>query len=109
MHFLCGQKTQIIRSILNGRISLRDLKESHVKKFGEKYLNRFEVKLNFRELTDLTTRGISVKSCYGSLIVWRNSFAHEGVLPANASYFEIKRGFDAGKIVLECLAETLVR
>jgi hypothetical protein len=94
---------------MNGRISLKDLKEMHVKKFGEKYQKRFEATLNASENSSLSSVGVSVKSSYGNLVVWRNSFAHEAILPANASYAEMRKGYDAGKRVLECLKNSLVR
>jgi len=94
---------------MNGRISLRDLREVHVPKFGEKYLAKFRKKLEVQEQVFLRSSGFSVKSSYGNVVVWRNSFAHEGVLPVNATYAETCKGYDAGKIVLRCLAESMIR
>lgn len=94
---------------LNGRVSLKDLKEVHVKKFGEKYVTKFSSRLEVLEVDALRDRGVSLKSSYGNIIVWRNKFAHEGVLPANASYGETCSGYDAGKEIISCLAQAMVR
>lgn len=94
---------------LNGRVSLKDLRDMHVKKFGEKYVNRFSVRLDAAEVVALRERAISLKSSYGNVIVWRNKFAHEGLLPANASYRETTRGYEAGKEIISCLANSMVR
>lgn len=94
---------------LNGRVALKDLKETHIKKFGEKYVSRFEAKIDASELAALRDRGISLKSSYGNVIIWRHKFAHEGVLPANANYMETTKGYEAGKEIVRCLAESMVR
>jgi hypothetical protein len=94
---------------MNGRISLKDLREIHVRKFGDKYIQRFLKKLDLQERDSLISSGFSVKSSYGNVVVWRNSFAHEGVLPVNASYVETRKGYEAGKLVLHCLAESMTR
>jgi hypothetical protein len=94
---------------LNGRVTLKDLKELHVKKFGDKYVAKFEAKVEELELLSLRERGISVKSSYGNVIVWRHKFAHEGIVPPNASYAETTKGYEAGREIVRCLADTMVR
>lgn len=94
---------------MNGRISISDLKDVHAKKFGEKYVRRLAVRLDAKEKESLINSRISIKSSYGNVIVWRNSFAHEGVLPANASYGETRKGYECGKHVLECLDFAMTR
>lgn len=94
---------------LNGRVTLKDLRENHVKKFGDRYVERFSKMLDAEELRELAASGRSIKSSYGNLITWRHSYAHQGVLPANASYLEAKQGFELGKHVLHCLDRAMKR
>lgn len=94
---------------LNGRVTLKDLREVHIKPFGDKYVSRFNSKLDTLEKASLTAGNGSVKASYGNVITWRHSFAHQGVLPANASYAETTKGFVAGKSVMSCLAQAMVR
>jgi hypothetical protein len=94
---------------LNGRVSLKDLREGHIPRFGEKYVARFGALLDVSEHATLVARRGSLKASYGNVIVWRNKFAHEGVLPANASFPETKAGYEAGKEVISCLARAMVR
>lgn len=94
---------------LNGRVTLKDLREMHIKKFGDKYVTRFESKINDLEFSALRDRGVSLKSSYGNVIIWRHKFAHEGVVPANASYAETTRGYEAGKEIVRCLADSMIR
>jgi len=94
---------------MNGRVSLGDIRGLHVKKFGDKYVDKLDALLNKAEKDALTSESISIKSCYGNVIVWRNSFAHEGVLPANASYDETRKGYAAGKQIIDCLAKAMTR
>jgi hypothetical protein len=94
---------------MNGRISLKDLTQVHIKNFGQRYVDRFTEKVNKREAELLNASRFSVKARYGNVVVWRNSFAHEGLLPANANYDETKAGYLAGKEILTCLAESMVR
>ena len=54
-------------------------------------------------------KGFSVKHSYEALLTCRHKFSHEGSIPETASYADVKRGFDAGKVVMECLAKTLER
>jgi hypothetical protein len=94
---------------MNGRVSLKDLRDMHVKKFGEKYVSKFATKLDAIELLTLKQKGLSLKASYGNVIVWRNKFAHEGVLPANANYVETAKGYAAGREIIACLARAMVR
>jgi hypothetical protein len=94
---------------MNGRIGLNDLKGIHVKKFGEKYLKKLISQLESRELEVLNLRRVSIKASYGNVIVWRNSYAHEGVLPANASYAETCVAYESGKEIIKCLASSMIR
>ena len=108
-HRVFGVFCQELYERLNGRITLNDLRTNHIKKFGERYVVRFIRLLEAEELRELSTSGRSVKSSYGNLITWRNAFAHQGVLPANASYGEAKQGIELGKQVLRCLNTAMTR
>ena len=93
---------------INGRIGLKPIKEEYLTKFGPKYQKRFELKLEKLERKYLRN-GASVKASYGNLVTWRNEFAHEGNIPANASYAEVKRAYECGKDVIHCLATCMRR
>lgn len=108
-HRLFGGFCQGLYEKLNGRITLKDLRESHIKRFGDKYVTRFSSLLDAEENRELRTSRRSIKSSYGNLITWRHSFAHQGVLPANASYAEAKQGFELGKVVLHSLSTAMRR
>lgn len=81
----------------------------HVKRFGERYVSRFEKLLADAETSELKQSGRSIRASYGNLVTWRHSFAHQGMLPANASYGEAKQGFELGKRVLTCMHGALQR
>lgn len=94
---------------MNGRISIKDLRDDHIRKFGQKYVRKFTVLLDACERRALAGSGQSVKAAYGNVLVWRNSFAHQGILPANANYDETRNGYSAGKDVMACLASAMRR
>ena len=108
-HKVLGHFTEKHFSRINGRIKTQVIKDDYVARFGDKYVNRFEIKLAEKERLILRTQGVSVRSSYANIITWRNGFAHEGIVPANATYSEVKRSYEAGKAVIETLAETMVR
>ena len=94
---------------INGRIRLAHIQDDYLKRFGRKYQDRFARTLDKLERHELKTSGISIKSSYGNLITWRNEFAHQGNVPANASYDEVKRAYSCGKQVMHCLAGCMRR
>ena len=94
---------------INGRIGFDPIKKDYLGKFGKKYQERFERRINQVERHRLQTQGVSIKASYGNLITWRNEFAHEGNVPANASYAEVKRAYECGKEVMHCLAACMRR
>lgn len=91
---------------LNAKVSLSDL-DGHIAPFGRSYRERFKNLLDRVEKINLRKNKSSLKSSYGNLLSCRNQFAHEGVVPLNSTYTEVKRGFEAGKIVLACLQKSL--
>jgi hypothetical protein len=92
---------------INGRIKLGHITVDHLGPFGERYKKRFERLLDRVESIELRRRRFSVKSSYANLLNCRHKFAHEGAIPAYSTYADVKKGFEAGKIVLGCLAKTL--
>ena len=94
---------------INGRIGLKTIHDDYLVKFGVKYQTRFHRDLEKLERHELRAVGSSIKASYGNLLTWRNGFAHEGNIPANASYPEVKRAFGCGKQVMQCLATCMRR
>jgi hypothetical protein len=108
-HIVLANFTEAFFGRLNGRIKTSDLMDNYVKKFGEKYRRRLSSRLDNKEKEILRKEKASIRTCYGNVITWRNTFAHEGVLPINATYEEVKRSYNYGKLVIDCLAETMRR
>jgi hypothetical protein len=94
---------------INGKISLGNITNAYLPKFGHKYEQRFARKIERIEKSHLRNFGSSVKASYGNLITWRNVFAHEGIVPPNATYTEVKRAYECGKMIMACLAECMRR
>lgn len=92
---------------INGRIKLKDLKDEHIKAFGEKYLLKFNSALDTKERVILASGGESVKASYTNLIVCRHTYVHQGY--PTLSFQEVQRFFQNGKIVLECLFDAMKR
>jgi len=94
---------------INGRIKIDVLKKDYVKKFGEKYVTKFDRKLDAKESELLRAEHTSLKTCYGNIVTWRHSFVHEGIVPVHATYDEVKKSYHYGKNVIHCLAEAMRR
>ncbi|UIJ72994.1 HEPN domain-containing protein [Aurantimonas sp. HBX-1] len=94
---------------LNGRISLSEIRKSHVIRFGEKYKKRFDSFLEIEEKSSLGSGGGSIKSSYGNILTWRNNFVHGGNVPSNASYDEARTAYNRSKTVFICLDRALKR
>ena len=92
---------------INGRIKINNMLSEHLAPFGEAYQKRFKKLLDRVDRVELRRRNLAIKASYGNLLACRHTFAHEGSVPTNSSYDDVKRGFDAGKVVLSCLAKTL--
>jgi len=108
-HPVLGNFCSQVFERINGRIGLKPIKDDYLAKFGSKYQQRFENRVEKLERQHLLTAKTSIKASYGNLITWRNSFAHEGIVPVNASYREVKRAYDCGKEVMHCLAGCMRR
>jgi hypothetical protein len=92
---------------INGRIGLESIRKDYLTKFGADFLAQFKARLEEIEAQHLRGSGESVKSSYDNLIVWRHQFAHQGEVPTNASYRDVKKAFACAKIVLACLADSM--
>lgn len=107
-HKAFGAFTEASLRRLNGRIALDDLRKL-VKKFGAKYDKRFGHLLDASDRQLLAQGGNVPRAAYGNILVWRNSFAHEGIIPSTATYPEATNAYHVGKEVLHCLARAMQR
>ena len=96
-------------SRINGKISIKVIKEDYVPRFGDKYVVRFKRAITLLEKTELRASGISVHSSYANLITWRNEFAHGGHAPANATFADVAQAYQTGKKVIDTLANCMKR
>ena len=108
-HSVFGSFTGAHFDRLNGRITLGDLRKQHVPRFGERYSKRFDRLLKECEDRELRSTRASVKSSYGNLVTWRHEFAHEGRVPTHATFDEVRKSYELGKKVIECLALAMTR
>ena len=94
---------------LNGQIGRKRIEETYLPLFGDKYVERFRKRLEVAELGYLRIDSVSIKSSYGNLLTWRHGFAHEGVIPANATYEEVKKSYLYGRKLIDCLSDAMQR
>ena len=107
-HRVLGNFTEKYFRRINGRIKTDHI-YNYIRNFGEKYVNKFKKKSLVIEDVSLRSNKVSVLSSYNNIIEWRNSFAHEGQMPATVTYEEVVKAYEAGKEVLRCLSETMNR
>ena len=108
-HKVLASFTNAYFARINGRIKVSAIRTDYIIKYGDKYLKRFDKKLDARERDILQSDSASVRSSYANIITWRNGFAHEGIVPATATYDEVKKAYKYGKHVIHCLAESMRR
>jgi hypothetical protein len=94
---------------LNGQISRDRIERRYLPYFGDKYASRFRSRLEKVELVCLKADRVSVKAAYSNLLTWRHGFAHEGIIPANATYEEVKKSYLYGRRLIDCLADSMQR
>lgn len=94
-------------SNLNGRIKLQDLKGQHIQLFGNKYLTKFEKKLQAREQVIFTTLRKNVRTDYTNLIICRHKFVHGG--SPTLTFQEVLDSYNIGKDVIHSLYEAMQR
>ena len=108
-HKVLGNFTYAYFDRINGRIKTKIIKDEYIKKFGAKYVNKYKININKIENDNLRDHGISVLSSYNNVVEWRNQFAHEGNFLTTVTYNEIVDSYEAGKKVIDCLADTMRR
>lgn len=108
-HKILGNFTESYFDRINGRISLRNIKEDYCPRFGDAYVAKFKKRLDTAAQQYLLVHRRDARSSYGNLIVWRNDFAHEGRAPATATYAEVVQAYEDGKLVIHTLAASMVR
>lgn len=108
-HKVLGNFTFSFFNRINGRIKLTTIKTDYISRFGDKYVKKFENKVQEAEKFTLREYSTSLTACYGNVIAWRNQFAHEGKLPSTATYHEVTKSYQIGKKIIICLAETMKR
>ena len=108
-HKVLGHFTEAYFERINGRIRIVNIREEYITRFGERYLNRFNVKLEQYANDYLRRHKRDIRSSYSNLIKWRNDFAHEGTIRTTATYPEAVQAYEDGKEVIRCLAETMTR
>ena len=94
---------------INGRIKTSQIKDDYVKKFGNRYLKKYQCKIKETEELFLRSHRKSVLNSYNNLITWRNDFAHEGHIPNTVTFNEVVSSYTLGKEVIRCVAETMTR
>lgn len=92
---------------INGRIKIKDLKGQHIQPFGDKYLNKFEAKLQKREKIVFDTLRKNVRSDYSNLIICRHKYVHGGF--PTLTFEEVLESYKIGKDVIHSLYETMQR
>jgi hypothetical protein len=108
-HQILGAFTRKFFDRINGRIKYETIHRDYVSKFGDKYVKRFKGKMNKAEKEYFNVCRKSIFASYNNLIVWRNSFAHEGQMPTQATYAEVVDAYSTGKKLVECLAVSMRR
>ncbi|MEN5101993.1 HEPN domain-containing protein [Stenotrophomonas sp. TWI809] len=108
-HKVLGAFTESHFNRINGRIKIEAIRNDYVRKFGEKYLKKFNNNLKRTGTLYLQTNQREITSSYDNLITWRNDFAHEGRIRAKSTFAEAARAYNDGKKVIECLADSMRR
>lgn len=91
-------------SRLNGRISIKDLKEE-LKKYGSQYAATFETKLVTKEQNVRKTGNVDMRSCYQNLLICRHTFVHSSGITLTIS--ECIDNYKIGKNVIDALFDTM--
>ena len=92
---------------INGNIKLDNLKNIHVKHFGEKYYKRFEANLKKKEAIVFSTTQKDMRSSYSNLILCRHDYVHKG--SPTLTFKEVLDNYDIGKNVIHSLYDTMKR
>ena len=93
---------------INGRISLDIIKEDYIKPLGSSFLSNFKKNIQEASNNYLMSHRRDIVSSYRNLILERHEFAHAGMLLGNSTYAEMVQSYEDGKVVIQCLAKTLL-
>jgi hypothetical protein len=91
---------------INGQILINDIK-NYVGKFGEKYLTKFNNKLEERKNQLLGTYHNDVQAVYGNLITCRHKFIHTS--DHTMTFNEVVQAYQIGKEIINVLNDTMKR
>ncbi|MDR2403573.1 MAG: hypothetical protein LBD78_06040 [Spirochaetaceae bacterium] len=91
---------------INGHIKINDVRK-YIKSFGEKYLKRFETKMEKKNKQLRMICNNDIKAVYGNLITCRHSFIHENRI--TLTFNEVVEGYKMGKEIICILSETMKR
>ena len=92
---------------INGRIKLGDLRDEHISPFGLKYLLKFKKLSEEKEKSFFKSSRVSIKSSYANLITCRHQYVHEG--NPTLTFEEVSKSYQSGKLIIECLFDSLRR
>ena len=108
-HKVFGHYSESMFDKMNAKVKLQHLRDEYLSRFGTRYLNRFQRKLNAADDASIQRLEGSVKSAYSNLLVWRHAFVHDGELPQNATYEEARAAYELSKQVIDVFFESLTR
>lgn len=108
-HKVLGKFTESHFERINGRVTLDNIRKDYCARFGDVYADRFKKRLDASAKAHLLRNRRDLKNSYSNLITWRNSFAHEGNVPATATYAEAVQAYEDGKEVIHVLAASMAR
>jgi len=108
-HKVLGAFSESYFRRINGRVTLDDIKKDYCHRYGDGYVAKFKKRLDAVTMFHLKAHHRDVKASYSNLIVWRNSFAHEGKVPPMVTYGEVVQAYQDGKEVIHSLAASMVR
>jgi ribosomal protein L37AE/L43A len=91
---------------INGQIKIKDIK-NYVGKFGEKYLTKFNTKLENRNSILLRTHHNDIQAVYGNLIICRHKFIHAN--NHTMTFNEVVQSYSIGKEIINILNDTMKR
>ena len=106
-HKVFGDFVDIHFSRINGNIKLNNLKNVHVKHFGDKYFTKFEANLKKKEKIVFNTTRKEMRSSYSNLILCRHDYVHKG--SPTLTFEEVLENYEIGKYVIHSLYDTMKR
>ena len=91
---------------INGRIQLKDLRNTHTIYFGKKYKDQFEEFLQIAKDNYFKLKKRDIGVSYNNLIQWRHTFVHNATITF-ASYEEVVVAYQDGKEIIEVLNKAM--